>query len=322
MYELIIDFSILVDFLIGKPKDIFNGGTIEEDNYWKSLLFFLKSGANVEIINFDNSKNELLTLINFLTSGRENSCIKITENFSKPYKNTFKDKSLFTICFLKESDEKEIQKFKKNNPFTIAFNQEYISTWKKLSFVNQNKTIPIRKESKNDIQKMGDFEQFIIKVTDVIIFDTYILDHDLLEYNVIDLLETFKKSTTDYLNVLIISHEKKVSESPLQKRYEKFIEIINQKKLLINACVVFTQSKLKEHDRHLIINNLRIKSGDSFKYFDSKGNVITNGTEIDLYPLVQKENLENTQILIEKAKQILESVPKSHIFGSCKNRFI
>jgi len=321
MYDLIIDFSILVDFFVSKPSDIFEGGTIEEHNYWNSLAHFLKSGSNVEIINFDCSNLIVLPLLNNLTSGRDKTTIIINDRNIKTYKNTFNTKNIFTICFLVEKDEKEISRYRKNNPFVIAFNQEYKSIWKKVSRVNQKKTLPVRENAIVGIQKMSDFETIFVKASDVIIFDNYILDLNLIESNLISLLEIVNQYSKEYLNVLIISNQYTAKPS-LKECYDVLLHKIKTKKIPLNLCVAFTISKLKEHDRHIITNDFRIKSGDSFNFFDSTGKIITKGTELDIYPLIEKENLENTLLLIKKAKKIMEETPKENIFGNCKNRFI
>jgi hypothetical protein len=321
MYNLIIDFSILVDFFLSKPLDIFEGGTIEEQTYWNSLGQFLKSGANVEIINFDDTNKLVLPLINNLTSGRVTTSIKINDHFTKPYKNTFNITNIFTICFLVEHDEKEILKFKKNNPFLICFNQEYKSVWQKLSRVNHRKTIPIRKISTEGLQKMSDLESIFLKTSDVILFDNYILDFNLMDSNLIPILESLYKFSNNHLNVLIISNEYTVKK-PIKECYDLLLNKLKEKKIQVNLCLIFTQSKLKEHDRHLIFNHFRIKAGDSFNFFDSQGKIITKGTELDIYPLIEKTNFENTFILINKAKKIVTESPTENIIGNCKNRLI
>ena len=265
MYDLIIDFSILVDFFVSKPFDILEGGTIEEQNYWNSLAHFLKSGSNVEIINFDSSNLIVLPLLNNLTTGRNQTTIKINDHNTKPYKNTFSTKNIFTICFLVEQDEKEILKYKKNNPFVIAFNQEYISIWKKVSRVNQKKTLPVRENAMVGIQKMSDFETIFVKASDIIIFDNYILDLNLIESNLINLLETINQYSNEHLNVLIISNQYTAKPS-LKECYNVLLDKINTKKIPLNLCIAYTMSKLKEHDRHIITNDFRIKSGDSFNF--------------------------------------------------------
>lgn len=321
MYDLIIDFSILVDFFISKPFDIFEGGTIEEQNYWNSLGQFLKSGANVEIINFNNTNKLVLPLINNLTSGRVTTSIKINDQFTKPYKNTFNTSNIFTICFLVEDDEKEILKFKKNNPFVICFNQEYKSVWQKLSRVNHRKTIPIRNNSTEGLQKIDEFESIYLKTSDVIFFDNYILDFNLIDSNLVPILESLYKFSNEHLNVLIISNEYTVKKQ-IKECYDLLLNKLKEKKIQVNLCLVFTQSKLKEHDRHLIFNDFRIKTGDSFNFFDSQGKIITKGTELDIYPLIEKTNFENTFILINKAKKIVSESPTENIIGNCKNRFL
>ena len=72
--------------------------------------------------------------------------------------------------------------------------------------------------------------------------------------------------------------------------------------------------KLKEHDRGIFTNFLRLKSGDSFNFLNSQGEVITN-TEIDIYPL--------TNHMLNKVNKItLESIERKINKSEEKNKFV
>jgi len=67
-----------------------------------------------------------------------------------------------------------------------------------------------------------------------------------------------------------------------------------------------------EHDRLILSNYIRIKSGDSFVYFDSKGKKITQSTSVDHYSLVNKKYINTNEILINKLVQIAKDCRNSN----------
>lgn len=318
MYRLVIDYAILVDFELNKPLDPYDGGSFQENQAWNSFFAFLKCGANIEIINYDASLS-FSNILGKLTSGRENSSISLNDNYKRPYKNTFKDQNLFTIYFLNETEETEMKQYVNKNPFIIAFKKNYKQTWELLSLINAQTSIPIRKEISYGLKKPEDLAQYFLKVSDVILIDNFIFDIELMEFNLLRLLELIQNSYSKSINVLIIAHEGKKYGYPLEKRVNKFKELLTSKKLQINFKIIFNQTSLKEHDRQLIINNFRIKSGDSFNYFNSKSDIITKGTEIDIYPLVHKEHMQNTLILLNKVQSIVNNTPNENVFGNANN---
>jgi len=321
MYNLIIDYSILIDFFLNKPKDIIEGGEVQDHDYWNSFYSFLKFGSNIEVINYQEGSSPL-KILELLTSGRKDSFIKLNSNFKKPHKSKFVINNLYTLYFLNEEDEKEIIKYRKNNVCVFAFKYDYPKVWESLSLINQKTSFPVRKETKLGIKKWGDFERYLINISDVILIDNFILDNEIIEYNVVKIIELIKNSKVENQNVTIISYQGDKFKSPLNKRVEKLKDLLKLKNIDCNLKVIFTQVKSKEHDRQLIFNNFRIKSGDSFNFFNSKGDIISKGTEVDILPLVDLNNLINTSVILDKIKKIELSLPRENIFGSCKNRFI
>jgi hypothetical protein len=67
------------------------------------------------------------------------------------------------------------------------------------------------------------------------------------------------------------------------------------------------KDKIKdEHDRHIIANYIRIKSGDSLIYFNSAGVNVSNSNEIDFFSLGKKEYRETTDSLLHKLNCIIK----------------
>ena len=63
-----------------------------------------------------------------------------------------------------------------------------------------------------------------------------------------------------------------------------------------------------EHDRNIISNYFRIKSGDSFIYFDAANEIITQSSDIDFYSLGKLSYRKTTARLKIKLAEIIEEV--------------
>ena len=63
-----------------------------------------------------------------------------------------------------------------------------------------------------------------------------------------------------------------------------------------------------EHDRFIFSNYLRIKSGDSFIYFNSIREKITNSSTVDYYSLANRSYFAATNKLLKKISGIVEEV--------------
>lgn len=61
-----------------------------------------------------------------------------------------------------------------------------------------------------------------------------------------------------------------------------------------------------EHDRYIISNYLRIKSGDSIIYFDSTGGILTKSKTVDFYSLGYKQYRLTNKTILFKINGIIE----------------
>jgi len=67
-----------------------------------------------------------------------------------------------------------------------------------------------------------------------------------------------------------------------------------------------------EHDRFIITNYLRIKSGDSLIYFNSKDEILSKSKTVDFYSLGSRDYRYTTKIIVEKLKIIIDDTLKSY----------
>jgi hypothetical protein len=61
-----------------------------------------------------------------------------------------------------------------------------------------------------------------------------------------------------------------------------------------------------EHDRYIISDYLRVKSGDSFVYFTSTNTVKTDSKAVDFYSLANKQYYVGTKVIVSKLSEIVE----------------
>jgi len=61
-----------------------------------------------------------------------------------------------------------------------------------------------------------------------------------------------------------------------------------------------------EHDRHIISNYIRFKSGDSLVYFSSAGIKLTMSKDFDIYSMANRNYQKNTKLLLDDIRKIIK----------------
>ena len=303
MLKLVIDFELLLDFLKREP-DIFDTDK-EFRNTWNSLWNFIESGSDLTIINVPKEINHFgIRCITKLTQGRGKAKINIEHNFKKPHKNKFDiDQNFQCIYFLDVPSKSDQKKYVTNNNFPIAFKENYFSLFEKLVFTNESKIKTIRQGEIMERTWRELLNKYIYYLTDVILVDNYILDdNSILEPNLISLI-TYLYSIQNNLNLTIITFNGARNEKDLIKTQELIRNKLKAKNCRDTFNLIFFNREMKEHDRQIFTNFIRIKSGDSFNYFNSSGQLITKGTELDFYSYANEDNW----ISSKKILKILQS---------------
>lgn len=164
------------------------------------------------------------------------------------------------------------------------------------------------------------------KFTDVVIVDNYIFSSDeLILSNFEKILIELSKATPVRFNLTIYTFEGfdkyKIDGRSLIRQINSIVE---ENKINCNIQLIIADNRVKEHDRGIFTNYLRIKSGDSFNYFDLHGEVITKGTDIDFVSLTEpnarhaaKNVLEKLNQNIKQLKSVNRLIP--NIYGECDN---
>lgn len=79
-----------------------------------------------------------------------------------------------------------------------------------------------------------------------------------------------------------------------------------------------------EHDRTILMNYKRIKSGDTFNYFKSDGTIQTKGREIQYLSLARRENYDLAQELLKDLQGNVDFFKRNrtNIEGDKKSNFL
>ncbi len=159
----------------------------------------------------------------------------------------------------------------------------------------------------NNWSKLMDYQS---PCSDIIICDQYIIKNEsLLDFNLYKLLlQLCYSSTQSKMNIVIFTLKefngcRSVDCSIIKNKIQQILE--EKTGLKPNVAIITGSSqKLGEHDRTIFTNYKLYNSGDSFNYFNSKGEIITKGRFFHVYSLVSKDN-KVTACLFLKDMQIL-----------------
>lgn len=185
-----------------------------------------------------------------------------------------------------------------------------------------------------DINKWEDLNNFTSPCTDIIIVDQYILSspelYDSNLYKLISILAS--KSGDNKINIVIFT----LKDNYDKRTNIKFIPDWDEIYTKIRKCcggksrpnVTFvTASKymLQEHDRTIFTNYKLFSSGDTFNYFDSKGERITNGRYFHYHSAARKKNLAKMIKFISDMQKVINHVhsrDKDLIIKNKKSNFL
>ena len=148
---------------------------------------------------------------------------------------------------------------------------------------------------------------FSLPLTDIIVVDPYILknkdtDTDTVDINLIGYLETLSSVINTKTNIVVFTNPNNI-DVDYPALLPKVRAILNKS---TNVQPNFTLVKTnKEHDRTILTNYKRIKSGDTFNFFNKQGKRITKGKEIEYSSLA---NADNHKLAIEVYNDLQEHI--------------
>jgi hypothetical protein len=321
MLKTVIDYPIFEHFTQNQPPQI-PVGSVEENEYWNSFWRFLKEGSDVALVNLSNQQNIFL---NHLTTGRKGTTLKIVEKFKKPHKCKFpKDQNIQTVFFLDEKSESDQKKYRTQNGFLFGFGNDYPEVWRRLSLQGKDKVIPVRKNAEKRLESWNRLSDYILPFTDMIIVDNYMFDETLWDYNLFKLIKEFAGKARVKFNLMLVSFSRDGFGPGFESKIKQKLSDLN---IACNVSIIIAPSSIKEHDRGVFTNYLRLKSGDSFVYFDKNGKLITKGTEIDFYSMAEPDKFNASREALKNIKHIVTEVSNrkdkaNRVFGNIVNKLI
>jgi hypothetical protein len=177
-----------------------------------------------------------------------------------------------------------------------------------------------------DFKSWEDIGIFNRPFSSIVIVDRYMFkgpeiggNYGLFEYNLKKIIGALFKNQSQKTNLTFI-YQINPFVSRTNQNYDEGPDIIKLKQKVKNAVkslnrhcpepninfIAVPKGKISDdHDRHIITNYLRIKSGDTLVYFDSQGDIITHSNEFDIYSMARKKYRDTTISLVGKLNIIV-----------------
>lgn len=166
-----------------------------------------------------------------------------------------------------------------------------------------------------------DEEGHFLPCTDVMVVDNYLFSQQetLFEHNIFKFLSLLvSKSNCKKVNIIFFT-KKEYFDAKTKQLYSPDWDQIKKDLVQIvkkqtgtspNLTFVFINKTNKKHDRFVLTNYRLFRSGDSFSFFNSKGEVITKGDFLDVDSLAKWESHQAALSLIESMQKMYDEIKK------------
>jgi hypothetical protein len=182
-----------------------------------------------------------------------------------------------------------------NNTGTLLMAKpgEELELFNKLFFLQQDYLFEKRwRISSAAFSSWSDLSGFSMPLTDIIIVDPFILknkdtDTDTIDINLIGYLEILSEIINVKANIIVFTNPNNI-DVDYPELLPKIRAVLNKTtRIQPNFTLIKTT---KEHDRTILTNYKRVYSGDTFNFFNNRGQKITKGKEIGYSSLGNSEN--------------------------------
>jgi hypothetical protein len=302
---------------------------VSEYNIGEDIIKLLKRQLNLQFnFQLDDIDEALeFQILEFIeTGGRTDAGLSIIFKDGKDYKEPFCFESLLNnnnIFLL----EKITPKIKNSNKVLIGEIGEEIEVLKKLFLFENDSSLQENILIGSELFKSWeDIDKYQRPFSSIVIVDRYMFkgpelggNIDLFEYNLKEILATLFKKINHRTNLTFIFQinpfalrtSQNFDEGPDLKKLKSKVK--NAVKLHNKYCpepimnfIAVPKGKIDdEHDRFIITNYIRIKSGDSLVYFDSNNNIISKSNEFDIYSAARKQYRDSAKNLEVKLNNIV-----------------
>lgn len=167
-----------------------------------------------------------------------------------------------------------------------------------------------------DIVNWESIKKYASPCSDIIIVDKFILSSpELYEYNLYKLVKCLaENSKNEKVNIVIVTlkevYDKKTKKTIVpdwDKIYTDLRARVN-KKFRPNITFVTATGDYLEHDRTIFTNYKTFSSGDTYNYFDSKGEKISNGRWLHVHSLADSGNMKDALNLLDDIQKLVDKM--------------
>jgi hypothetical protein len=311
------DLENLISFL-NQPKDELFDDCMRVIKKQLDLTFNFKKE---ELINFE----EGLIFLKKLTEGVENEKkIKFIEekfparSLKSNTHNHFNTEQLLSVYFINDSN---LNSLMNREELLIADVGDEIKMFKTLLLNNNDYKFDKKLRIGSEFSSWKILQEYKSPFIDLIIVDNFILsDKSLFETNLKGIIEnTLVSESRKKINILIFlkSNQNNIPFEELKTKIKSIV--VNKCKEVPNITLIKHYS---EHDRTILLNFIRIYSGDSFNYFLSNGQTTTKGKEIHFVSIVEKENYKLYIEMLKDLQKIINNSKQDSIIGDKKSRLL
>lgn len=204
-----------------------------------------------------------------------------------------------------------------------------VDTLSQLWFVDRQYTMNVFVK----LDKWNSLLNYSSPCSDIIICDQYFMfDETLLSYNLYELLiQLCYDSECARMNIIVFTLKSRPNHN-IPNFSQIRVEIkkkVSAKTGLDPYVTIVTGSgqKLQEHDRTIFTNYKLYNSGDSFNYFNSRGNKITKGRYFHVHSLVSYQNEQTARHFLDDMQDLynsINSVAPENIFKEkgCRSNYL
>lgn len=325
----ILNGNLLSTFLASQPERI-PLGTEYENKRWNSLWEFLKCKTNLKLYNTEQLSELNKLMLTTLCSGRnETTVCNIDKPFSS-HNNKIKCENPLTYFCLNEKNDTSRNKYRNKNGYLFAFNDELFASWERLSLLPLKNKYSVRRgleQMPQNFTSWSILENYLTPFTDAVIIDNYLLsDPSLIPSNFEKILVELDKATPVKYRLSIYTYNGGDIRPLIGKVvFDSILEIKKRLQLKCDIELIVAKGKAKEHDRGIFTNYLTIRSGDSFNYFNSKNEIITNGTDITFGSMADIDERDAAFITLSELGEKIEKIKSKNpeiVFENCNNQLI
>lgn len=293
----------------------------------KDVLRFIKNQVNLHFNFKIDSLNEYERII--IEEFQEG----VSANWKWTYdENKIKNRPVDNDSFPEKNgiyliDDKNVDKVKLKHSFLIGKVNEEIETIEKLIIdIDDYGFHSQRIIGNNDFDEWEKIEQYCLPFSTILIVDRYMFkgpeiggNLSFFDYNLGIILGKFFEKKQCKARLIFVYQINPFSDKT-KPQYDNGPDVDKLKQRIKSAvkkwnkhCVApeinligVPKGKINdEHDRHIITNYMRFKSGDTLVYFNSTGVKETKSNEFDIYSLGKKQYRNNTDLIIDKIKNFV-----------------